>query len=191
MLNLKVVAGVIVCGLMTGCGGFATSEDISEVRSILEELEVVEKKPVKTDDVAQNDSTQDNTNDNNDNDTVDAGDQNPAPTPTEPEVVEQTPTPAPAPTEQAPITLVSASLSWQPAAFYEDGTVMSPNDISHYQIVYGESQTQLDQTVDVSLSGILSYEFQEEAGTTWYVAVRTVSVYGGVSESSNVLAFNF
>ena len=91
MLNLKVVAGVIVCGLMTGCGGFATSEDISEVRSILEELEVVEKKPVKTDDVAQNDSTQDNTNDNNDNDTVDAGDQNPAPTPTEPEVVEQTP----------------------------------------------------------------------------------------------------
>lgn len=75
--------------------------------------------------------------------------------------------------------------------FYEDGSELYYNDISHYQVVYSDNPANLYLTYDVSVTGITMFDFTAQAGITWYVAVQTVDIYGGISDVSNTVVLEF
>ncbi len=72
--------------------------------------------------------------------------------------------------------------------FYDDGTELYYEDISHYKVSYGTDPSNLYLSYDVT--GLL-FDFTEQTGVTWYVVVQTVDVYGNVSEMSNVKVLAF
>lgn len=184
-----VVTSVLACSFLAGCSGLA-SEDIAEVRSLLEELDLVEpqpgvpvvEQPTEEEPVVVEQPTE----------------EEPVvveqPTEEEPVVVEEPTEEEPVVVEQPPVNngpTASGVISWQPAGFFEDGSVMTSSEISHYKIVFGHTSNNLDQVQEVSLAGILNFDFTAAAGQQWFVGVQTVSIYGSVSDPSNVIAFNF
>jgi len=179
--NLAVSFSLVVCAAMTGCGGYVpTSEDVAEVRSLIQDLEIAtEQNPEATsadqiaviapmiEEAAQDIAAEEEAQIE--------------------EVQEETVAETAQTTEAATI---AGQLSWEPAGYYEDGTVMSMDDISHYQIVFGTSEDNLSETQEVSVAGLLTHDFTATAGNTWFVGVKTVSVYGSVSDVSNLTEFN-
>ena len=188
MAVFKILSLVVVAMYLTGCGG-AASDEVTDARSIVDELVDVgtgtggdagdstadagDDQDTVTDETAQ-DTTDESSNESSD--TVADSDESS-------ESNEETP-----PYTQDTLT---ASITWTPSSYYEDGTTMDSNEISHYQIVYGTDAANLDQVYEISLAGLLSFDFEAFADQTWFVAVKTVSIYGGVSDPSNVVALNF
>jgi len=82
------------------------------------------------------------------------------------------------------------TLEWAPAEFYEDGSVMTLQDISHYQLVFGREADNLDQVEELTVAGLLNVDFESVVRGTWFVGMQTVSIYGGVSDTSNIIALN-
>ena len=205
--KIAVSMSLVVCAAMTGCGGYVpTSEDISQARSLLQDLQIAaEQNPEATsadqvavfapiveeaalDMAAQEELAQEETA------------QPEAETQVEEvlereEIVAEVEAPAevvePTETAQTPSTAtIAGQLTWEPAGYYEDGTVMSMDDISHYKIVFGTSKENLSESKDISVAGLLTHDFAATAGNTWFVGVKTVSVYGSVSDVSNLTEFN-
>ncbi|MEC8010487.1 MAG: hypothetical protein VX185_06960 [Pseudomonadota bacterium] len=178
MAVFKIISLIVVAMYLTGCGG-AASDEVTDARSIVDDLV-----DVGTGSGTNGDSTADagegqDTTDGSNNGSNDAVADNDEPT----ESNEEAP-----PYTQDTLT---ASITWTPSNYYEDGSTMSSNEISHYQIVYGSAADNLDQVYEISLAGLLSFDFEALANQTWYVAVKTVSIYGGVSDPSNIVALNF
>jgi hypothetical protein len=171
--NLAVSLGLAICTVMTGCGGAASSEDISEIRSLLEDLDILEERTPE-EEVAQEETTEEEVTQEET---------------TEEEVTQEETTEEEVAQEETAATL-AGQLTWEPAGFYEDGTVMTLDEISHYQIVFGTAENALSETVELNIAGLLTYDFSAAAGHTWYVGVKTVSIYGGVSDVSNLTEFN-
>ncbi len=97
------------------------------------------------------------------------------------EVVE-TPT-----TDDTDTSTVAGYVEWTPALFYADGTEMASNEISHFEVIYGATADQLTQSMTVDSAGLNSLALSQLPHGDWYVAVKTVSIYGSVSDASNVL----
>jgi len=200
--KIAVSMSLVVCAAMTGCGGYVpTSEDISQARSLLQDLQIAsEQNPEATsadqvavfapiveeaalDMAAQEETAQPEAETQveeiQEREEIVAEVEAPA------EVVE------PTETAQTPSTAtIAGQLTWEPAGYYEDGTVMSMDDISHYKIVFGTSKENLSESKDISVAGLLTHDFAATAGNTWFVGVKTVSVYGSVSDVSNLTEFN-
>lgn len=85
----------------------------------------------------------------------------------------------------------SGLVSWASSGLYDDGSAMLNDEISHYRIVFGTSTVNLNQTQNVNLSSLLNFNFSALTKNGWYVGVQTVSIYGEVSETSNLVGFNF
>ncbi len=182
MFYLKSLFSLLsVSVVLTGCGGAATDET-TDARSIVDDLAEV---PSSGQNSQQGDSA-DNTDEEQGSDTTDnqSGSTDEVASNDDQNTSEE---------EVPPYTqdTMSASVTLEPAGFYEDGSVMSQDEISHYQIIYGTDSNNLDQSYELSMSGILSFDFEATAHQTWYVAVKTVSIYGGESLPSNIIAFNF
>ena len=205
--NLAVSVSLVVCEAMTGCGGYVpTTEDIAEVRSLIQDLELVtEQNPEATsaeqiavlapiveeavqeqvarEEVSQPEAEVQVEEIQEQEETV-AEIIEPTEVIEVAEIKQRTPVATPA------AATIAGQLNWEPAGYYEDGTVMSMDDISHYQIVFGTSADNLSETKEVSVAGLLTHDFAATAGNTWFVGVKTVSVYGSVSDVSNLTEFN-
>ena len=183
-----VAASLISCVFMTGCSGYASEADITEVRSLLEDLNLIDNQ--KIDAVIAPKSDQDVVTTPTAPAEPEEVAQEPE-EPQEPEVVEE-------PTEEPEVVVnpstpstQTAQLSWEAPQFYEDGSVLSSRDISHYKMVWGTSKKKLTNAQDLDITGILTANFSAAKNQTWYVAMRTVSVDGSISNNSNIIAFNF
>lgn len=181
--NIKMSLSLIICAVMTGCGGYApTDEEITEIRSFIEDLELVQNISPKANSNVQVPIIQ---------------------TPVqviEEESIEEIVAQVidlvkQEQEEKQPEPIISSSpvsaghITWEPANFYADGGTMETNEISHYEIVFGTSKDNLNKSVEVSVAGLPTYDFTAEAGHTWFVGVKTVSIYGSVSDISNLTTF--
>ena len=97
---------------------------------------------------------------------------------TDDEVVVEEPTEEPA---------YAGYVEWSVASFFEDGTAMTNNEISHFEVVYGATDSTMDKTVTVAVNGLNTFELNKLPSGNWVVGVKTVSIYGTASELSNTL----
>lgn len=176
---------------LAGCGGASEDSAVSEVRSLIDsgtEVEVVDRSPDTESTTTflpeaesetlgaepESESTQDNAVVDTETDS--------SPEPVQDDIAIDTGS-----TPEGNSALQSVTLSWTPSAYYEDGTTMTLADISHFQVYYGNAENDLSQVVEVPVTGLNSYNVTLDSSVEWYVAVRTVSVYGGVSDFSNLV----
>jgi hypothetical protein len=91
-------------------------------------------------------------------------------------------TPPPAAPAPAP-TLGSAKLEWRAPATYTNGAPLT--NLAGYRIYYGTDVTQMQNTIDVSNPGVLSYVIEGLQPNTYYFAVTAVTNTGDESQRSN------
>lgn len=77
----------------------------------------------------------------------------------------------------------SATLSWTPPTQNADGSALS--NLAGYQVRYGRSESNLDQTVNLDNPSINRYVVENLSAGTWYFAVVAVNSRGATSEISN------
>ncbi len=80
----------------------------------------------------------------------------------------------------------SATLSWTAPTQNDDGSVLS--DLAGYRILYGPSQTELSQTVDITNPSLNSYVLSDLSSGTWYFALVALNKAGTESDPSNVVS---
>jgi hypothetical protein len=79
-----------------------------------------------------------------------------------------------------------ATLSWTPPTQNSDGTALT--NLAGFQVRYGRSASNLDQTVSLDNPSINRYVVENLSAGTWYfavVAVNTVGVTSPLSNTSN------
>jgi hypothetical protein len=79
----------------------------------------------------------------------------------------------------------AATVSWTPPTQNTDG---SPLTLAGYQIVYGRSADNLNQSAQVSNPSISTYVVDNLTTGTWFFAVIAVSSTGTTSEQSTVVS---
>lgn len=77
----------------------------------------------------------------------------------------------------------SATLSWTPPTQNTNGSALG--DLAGYEVRYGRSATELDQTVTLDNPSINRYVVESLSSGTWYFAVVAVSAAGTSSQLSN------
>lgn len=77
----------------------------------------------------------------------------------------------------------SATLSWTAPTANTNGSNL--NDLSGFEVRYGRSANELDQTVTLSNPSINSYMVENLGSGTWYFAVVAVNISGSTSPLSN------
>ncbi|MDY6945972.1 MAG: putative Ig domain-containing protein [Pseudomonadota bacterium] len=77
----------------------------------------------------------------------------------------------------------SATLSWMPPTQNTNGSSLS--NLAGYQVRYGRSASNLDQTVSLDNPSINRYVVENLSSGTWYFAVVAVNTAGAVSQLSN------
>jgi hypothetical protein len=93
-----------------------------------------------------------------------------------------TPTPPPSsPTIRIPGTAI---LSWTPPTQNIDGSPLT--DLAGYHIRYGNSETVLDQTIQLPNPSLATYDVTDLASGTWYFGVDAYNALGATSSLSNV-----
>ena len=78
----------------------------------------------------------------------------------------------------------SATLSWTPPTQNTNGSTLS--NLAGYQVRYGRSAANLDQTVSLDNPSINRYVVENLSSGTWYFAVVAVNAAGATSQLSNV-----
>lgn len=78
----------------------------------------------------------------------------------------------------------SVTLSWTPPTQNEDGSTLT--DLAGYEVQYGHSQSQLDQSVQVTNPSVNSFVVENLSAGTWFFAVRSVNRQGVTSDMSTV-----
>lgn len=91
-------------------------------------------------------------------------------------------TPPPAAPAPEP-TLGSAKLEWRAPATYTNGAPLT--NLAGYRIYYGTDVTQMQNTIDVSNPGVVSYVIEGLLPNTYYFAVSAVTNTGDESQRSN------
>jgi hypothetical protein len=84
----------------------------------------------------------------------------------------------------AAVATGSVTLSWTPPTQNEDGTALT--DLAGFQVHYGRSQSQLDQTADVSNPSVNRLVVENLSSGTWFFAVTSVNRQGITSQMSGV-----
>jgi hypothetical protein len=77
----------------------------------------------------------------------------------------------------------SVTLTWTAPSTRTDGSSISLSEIDHYLLSYGQSETNLDQTVRVE-SDQTSYTFEGLATGTWYFSIQVTDTKGLSSQTS-------
>jgi hypothetical protein len=77
----------------------------------------------------------------------------------------------------------SATLSWMPPTQNTNGSSLS--NLAGYQVRYGRSASDLDQTVRLDNPSINRYVVENLSSGTWYFAVVAVNAAGATSQLSN------
>lgn len=77
----------------------------------------------------------------------------------------------------------SAELSWTPPTQNTNGSSLT--NLAGFQVRYGRSADNLDQTVEVDNPSINRYVLENLSSGTWYFAVVAVNTAGETSELSN------
>jgi hypothetical protein len=78
----------------------------------------------------------------------------------------------------------TAVVSWTPPTNNVDGTTLT--DLSGYRIAYGNTSSNLDQSVSVTNAGLTTYTVNNLTSGQWYFAVFAVNSQGTESGISNV-----
>jgi hypothetical protein len=78
----------------------------------------------------------------------------------------------------------TASLSWLPPTQNTDGSTLT--DLSGFQVLYGRSPTELDQSVTLTNPSINSYIVENLTSGTWYFTVVALNSSGVSSPLSNL-----
>jgi hypothetical protein len=77
-----------------------------------------------------------------------------------------------------------ATLSWTPPTQNTDGSTLS--NLAGYQVLFGQSATDLDQTIELNNPSLSTYVVDNLTSGTWYFAVIAVNVQGVASTPSSV-----
>jgi hypothetical protein len=80
----------------------------------------------------------------------------------------------------------SATLSWQAPTTDTNGAALT--NLSGYRIYYGETATQLSQTVNLNSVATQTYVIENLAQGTWYFAIKAVTTTGAESALSDVVS---
>lgn len=83
-----------------------------------------------------------------------------------------------------PDTKGSATVSWTPPTSFEDGTPIA--NLAGYRVVYGQSATQLSQSLTIASAVINSATIENLAVGTWYFAVKAYTTANVESNLSSV-----
>lgn len=78
----------------------------------------------------------------------------------------------------------NATVTWTPPTTNTDGSQLT--DLARYRVVYGQSQSSLDQSVDVANSGATSQMVDNLTSGTWYFGVIAINADGVESDVSNI-----
>jgi hypothetical protein len=78
----------------------------------------------------------------------------------------------------------SAALSWLPPTENTDGSVLT--DLSGFQVLYGRSADQLDQSIILKNASLNSYVVENLTSGTWYFTVVALNSAGVSSPLSNI-----
>lgn len=78
------------------------------------------------------------------------------------------------------------TLSWTPPTENTNGTTLT--NLAGYNIYYGQSQSSLNQKVNITNAGLASYVVSNLAAGTWYFALTAVNSLGVESPRSAILA---
>jgi hypothetical protein len=77
----------------------------------------------------------------------------------------------------------TATLSWIPPTSNTDGSTLT--NLTGFQVLYGRSSSNLDQTVNLNNPSINTYVVENLSAGTWYFAVVSVNSSGTTSPLSN------
>lgn len=83
-------------------------------------------------------------------------------------------------------SLGTATVSWTPPSMNTDGSALT--DLSGYRIYYGTSAGALDQTVQLSGTGLTTYVINNLSPATYYFAVTAYNSSNAESNLSNVVS---
>jgi len=78
----------------------------------------------------------------------------------------------------------NATVSWTPPTTNTDGSTLA--DLAGFRIAYGNSTSNLDQSVSITNAGLSSYTVNNLGSGQWYFAVYAVNSQGIESDTSNV-----
>lgn len=78
----------------------------------------------------------------------------------------------------------TALLSWMPPTQNTDGSTLT--DLAGFQVLYGQSPDNLDQTVTLTNPGLSSFVVENLGSGTWYFTVVALNSAGVSSPLSNV-----
>jgi hypothetical protein len=78
----------------------------------------------------------------------------------------------------------SALLSWQPPTENTDGSLLT--DLAGYKVYWGQSPSNLANTVTLNGVGVTSYIVDQLTPATWYFATTAFDAEGLESSFSNV-----
>ena len=80
----------------------------------------------------------------------------------------------------------SATLSWEAPTSNTNGSALT--DLSGYRIYYGESASDLSESVQIASVGIQTYVIENLQPGTWYFAIQALTTDGTESALSQVVA---
>ena len=174
MLNSKVVAVCLLTSAfgLTGCGGAATSEDVSSERQLSQTTEEVAQEEMTQEEVAQEETMQEEVAQEETMQEEVAQEETMQEEVAQEETMQEEEVTVEEEVSQEEITEsinemieevianVQVRLGWTPASFYEDGSVMPETEISHYELVYGTNPESMDTSVNIDLAGLSSYDIE-------------------------------
>ena len=80
----------------------------------------------------------------------------------------------------------SATLSWYAPTSNTNGSALT--DLSGYRIYYGPSESDLNESVQITSVGIQTYVIENLQPGTWYFAIQTLTSQGTESALSGIVA---
>lgn len=78
----------------------------------------------------------------------------------------------------------SVTLSWTPPTQNDDGSTLT--DLAGYEVLYGRSQGELDQSIQVTNPSVNTFVVDNLSAGTWFFALRSVNRQGTASQTSAV-----
>lgn len=83
----------------------------------------------------------------------------------------------------------TVTLSWTAPSTRTDGSSISLSEIAYYVLSYGQTETDLDQSLQID-SDQTSHTFTELSPGTWYFSIKVVDTNGLTSEPSTPVSFS-
>lgn len=77
-------------------------------------------------------------------------------------------------------------MSWDSPTFNNDGSAL--NNLSAFRVIYGNSPTNMDRTIEVTNPGVSMYVVDGLSPGTYYFIVRAINDQGVESSNSNVVS---